>query len=106
MGGIMDSGLMEGFLAIASICIILFYISGEIYVSSAKKKIADEVIRMITDIVVYDKLIKETENAWILQIDDREVPLPKSNCTIHENKNEIEVPLWLILEEGLDDYVL
>jgi hypothetical protein len=59
---------------------------------------------MITEKVIYDELIKETDEAWIVQIDDRRVPFPKSLCNINEDVNTIEAPLWLILEEGLDDY--
>lgn len=49
----------------------------------------------------YDELVTETEAAWLLSIDGREVWLPKSQCRIYEKTKVIYVPEWLATERDL-----
>lgn len=49
----------------------------------------------------YDALIHEGEQAWLVDIDGRELWLPKSQCEIDEDDSTIEVPQWICDEEDL-----
>jgi len=49
----------------------------------------------------FDEIIKETEAAWCLDVGDAKVWIPKSQGTIDEDENTIEIPEWLAYEKGL-----
>lgn len=49
----------------------------------------------------YDALITSTDEAWLLEIDDRQIWLPQSQCEIDEENSTILVPKWLCDEEDL-----
>lgn len=49
----------------------------------------------------YDALITETDEAWFVEIDGRQLWLPKSQCDIDENGSTIQIPAWLCEEEDL-----
>ena len=52
----------------------------------------------------YDELLDTRDTGWLLKFDQRVVFSPWSQCTIYEGLKEIEVPLWLAINEGLEDY--
>lgn len=54
--------------------------------------------------LLFDDLVHETENAWLLQFGDEEVWLPKSQCEIFLGDQVVTVPQWLAEEEGLEGY--
>lgn len=49
----------------------------------------------------YDALIHSGEQAWLVEIDGRELWLPMSQCEIDEEAGTVEVPQWLCDEEDL-----
>jgi len=49
----------------------------------------------------YDALLHEGEMAWLIEIDGRQVWLPKSECELDEDDGTIEVPKWICDEEDL-----
>ena len=49
----------------------------------------------------FDEIIKETPDAWLLDMGDGKVWFPKSQCEIDEDGNTIEVPEWLAIEKEL-----
>jgi hypothetical protein len=49
----------------------------------------------------FDKIIRETQDAWLLDTGDEKVWFPKSQCTLDEDEKIIEVPEWLAIEKGL-----
>ncbi len=55
--------------------------------------------------VMYDAFIRETDLAWILKFENREVALPKSQCEFDEEEGIVMVPQWLIEAEELDEYI-
>jgi len=48
----------------------------------------------------------ETERAWLVQLDNGEFWLPKSQCSLNlSNKGipqSVSVPEWLAIEEGIE----
>jgi len=52
----------------------------------------------------YDELLNTRDTGWLLKFDQKVVFLPSSQCSIYEGHNEIEVPLWLAINEGLEGY--
>jgi len=48
-----------------------------------------------------DELVHETCEAWLMQIDNEEVWLPKSQVDFCEMTHEVDVPNWLAKEKGL-----
>lgn len=53
--------------------------------------------------VPYERILIDTHRAWTLKFPDIAKPicLPKSECDIDEEAEEIEVPAWLIVEHGI-----
>lgn len=49
--------------------------------------------------ILFDKLITETADAWLLDIDGVETWFPKSLCKIEDN--HITMPYWLAEERDL-----
>lgn len=53
-------------------------------------------------IIDFDEIKHQTDNAWLLIIDKKEVWFPKSICQIDDPKeNIICVPEWMAIEKGL-----
>ena len=50
----------------------------------------------------YDKILKTTELSKLVLFMEQEVWLPVSRCKFHEQDNEVEVPLWLAENEGIE----
>lgn len=50
--------------------------------------------------IYFDEIIRETDMAYLLAIDDEEVWLPKSQCKMTETR-VAELPEWLAIEKGL-----
>lgn len=48
-----------------------------------------------------DALVRETEKAWLLQIDGEEVWIAKSVGQLDEANDEVTIPEWLAEEKGL-----
>lgn len=54
----------------------------------------------------YKELIKETEKAWLVSYgDSEEIWLPKSICSINEEKGILYIPEWLALECEIENYI-
>jgi len=51
--------------------------------------------------IPFDEIVTETDAAWLLDVGDDKIWLPKSQCDIDEDDNTIEVPEWLAIEKGL-----
>jgi hypothetical protein len=49
----------------------------------------------------FDEIIKETPDAWLLDMGDEKVWFPKSQCELDEDEQIIDVPEWLAIEKGL-----
>ena len=49
----------------------------------------------------FDRVVSEYHNVWIVDVGDRQVMLPKSECDIDEDYNMALVPMWLAIKEGL-----
>lgn len=49
--------------------------------------------------IVFDELITETDEAWLLDIDCEEMWFPKACCRIEDNY--ITMPVWLADDKGL-----
>lgn len=52
-----------------------------------------------THSILFDELITETDDAWLLDIDCEEMWFPKSVCTIEDTY--ITMPEWLADDKGL-----
>jgi len=53
--------------------------------------------------LVYDKIIKETEEAKLIKFGDKKVWVPKSIIE-EENEHTIEIEEWFVLEYELEGY--
>ena len=52
----------------------------------------------------FDEIVHQTEGAWLLKFDSEQVWLTKSQCDMDEDDWTIEVPTWLVEENGLECY--
>lgn len=50
--------------------------------------------------IYFDEIIRETDGAYLLQIDDEQQWVPKSLATITE-RGIMEIPQWFAEKEGL-----
>ena len=48
-----------------------------------------------------DALVRETDKAWLLQIDGEEVWIAKSVGDLDEANSEVTIPEWMAEEKGL-----
>jgi len=62
-------------------------------------------------ILIFDKLVYETDGAYLLKFGDQKEWVPKSQAEIlnedtrgPEHGGEIEVPRWLVEKKGLEGY--
>jgi hypothetical protein len=57
--------------------------------------------------LVFDMLVHTTEKAYLLQFDEENVWFPKSKSTLNMSmhKNTARVPMWLVIQKGLEDYI-
>jgi hypothetical protein len=51
--------------------------------------------------ISYDRVITETENAWLLIIDGEKNWFPKSKCELDRGMRVIKVPQWLAEQKEL-----
>ena len=51
--------------------------------------------------IEFDKLEKETDDAYLIVIDDEQIWLPKSQVRMYPNTEKVYVPDWLALKKGL-----
>ena len=51
--------------------------------------------------IEYESLIKETEAAYQILIDDQNIWLPKSQVRIYPKNKKVHLPEWLALKKGL-----
>lgn len=49
----------------------------------------------------YDNLIKETDEAYLLEIDDHDYWFPKSVTRLYDKKNVGYAPEWLLMKKAL-----
>lgn len=70
--------------------------------------IDDEGSRLV--VLAFERIVAETPDAWLLDFGMNEEDLhpvehwlPKSQCDLLSD-TEIEVPEWLVLEKGIDEY--
>ena len=54
----------------------------------------------------YDKKEHETDKAWLFIFEDKKVWLPKSQCELDELNKIINVPVWLVEEKEIEDYIV
>lgn len=57
----------------------------------------------------YDRVIRESDNAYLLDFGDHQKWIPKSlihpdDLPLEEEGGEINVELWFVEQEGLEDY--
>lgn len=50
-------------------------------------------------VIGFESVLASTEKAWLIKFHDRQEWLPKSQCTIHEETEEVEMPNWLYLKK-------
>lgn len=55
-----------------------------------------------TDDFGYDRIVKETDKAFLLSIDGDKVWIPKSQCEIDKDRKLITIPLWLAEEKEME----
>jgi len=56
--------------------------------------------------IVFDRLVHQTELAWLLAIDDIKQWVPKSvGAELDEEENTIELPSWFVKCNALEEYV-
>jgi len=60
---------------------------------------------MVTLDIVYDDLVYETDKAYLLRFDDRDVWIPKSQVQDIDDEY-VTLPLWLIEEKELETYIV
>jgi hypothetical protein len=48
-------------------------------------------------------LVHETEKAWLVDIEGREHWMPKSQCKLSDDWEQIEVPRWLWLQKQAEE---
>ena len=51
--------------------------------------------------VDFDRIVGETDLAFLVEIDGEEYWLPKSQCEIDEGGKTVSMPEWLAEEKGL-----
>ena len=58
--------------------------------------------------IAFDELLAETDKAVKIRVDNLEVWLPLSKIEIQHDEHDkyIDLPLWLVESNGLEDYVL
>lgn len=56
--------------------------------------------------IVYDDIVRETENAMLVLFDYKQIWLPKSQIEYDETDGELFVAEWLIDEKELDGYLV
>jgi hypothetical protein len=56
-------------------------------------------------IIQCDNLEGETDKAYLLTIGNDEYWFPKSQCQLDKKSLELTLPLWLIEEKQLEDFV-
>jgi hypothetical protein len=56
--------------------------------------------------VQYDSLKVETATVYVVVFDGREVPISKAISEIDEKDKTIEIPMWLIERENLEDFII
>ena len=49
----------------------------------------------------YNTIVKTTAKAWLLDIQDQQVWVPKSQCTIDSQSQIIKMPEWLAEDKNL-----
>jgi hypothetical protein len=58
--------------------------------------------------VPFIRIIRETEKAWLISFNEdnpifpKREWMPKSQCVLRPDSYEIEIPLWLIDQKGLE----
>ena len=52
------------------------------------------------EVEIEGEVVRETERAWLIDVDGDEIWLPKSICTDNED-GTFTVPEWLAIEKGL-----
>ncbi len=59
---------------------------------------------MEDDYAVYpvERLVRETNLAWLMVIEGREIWLPKSKCCYRRLTNEVAVPDWIAVDRGMN----
>lgn len=50
-------------------------------------------------IIIEAKYIKQSENAWLLNCEGDIHWFPKSHCNFNAEKEELEVPKWLLKQK-------
>lgn len=60
---------------------------------------------MVTLDIVYDDLVYETDKAYLLRFDDKDVWIPKSQVQDIDDEY-VTLPLWLIEEKELETYIV
>jgi hypothetical protein len=53
--------------------------------------------------IEYEEIEEETDKAWLLLVEEDSVWLPKSQCSIDEDRNLIYVPVWLAEQKELSE---
>lgn len=68
---------------------------------------------MEKETIAFDELKKETypeyedQGAYLLEIDDFTIWIPKSQCeNMDESENTVDVAVWFIEENELDEYMI
>ena len=51
--------------------------------------------------IPFDRILQESDLAWLLDLGDDEVWFPKSQCELDEDNKFIEVPEYIAVDKGL-----
>ena len=54
--------------------------------------------------LVYDDFIAPTPRAFLVTFGDEKIWLPQSLTEIDGNTKTLEIPQWLMIEKGIEDY--
>jgi len=52
-------------------------------------------------VVEYIRIVTQTHLAWLLETTEGNIWFPKSECTIDEDNQVLELPEWLAYEKGV-----
>jgi len=56
--------------------------------------------------IQFDQIVNETDEAWFVQFDEKQVWIPKSTASVDEEEKIIKAPVWFVVKKGLEPYAI
>jgi len=66
-----------------------------------KSRMTDMIMKNDEMIIEYDSIIHETEDAYLIVVEDNKHWFPRSITEIDEDFNCLKAPLWFLNDKGL-----